>query len=174
MTFIISEKRADLDVSMHPYSGEDGAGNFEYGTPSYIGLGVSRPSATTFRLAAGRHYLLFGAIALRRGALGSITYLETHFQWMEGGATLYGKRGNIRANRGGGSLTANTDIGIYRDPLYRREAVAFIADSVISAHSGTFDLGLKITSELGSTTSISYNEGAQPTETAVIIMSIPA
>lgn len=173
MTYIISEKRADLDVSMHPYAGEDGAGNFEYNTPSYIGLGVSRPNATTFRLAAGRHYLLFGAIAIRRSAIGSITYLETHFQWMES-TTLYGKRGNIRANRGGTSLTANTDISIYRDPLYRREAVAFISDSVISAHSGTFDLNLVIQAELGSTTNTSYNEGAQPTDTAVIIMSIPA
>jgi len=169
MTYVISERRADIDVSVHGYSGLS-ASQFRYNTPSYVGLGVSRPDNATFQLAEGRHYLLFGAIAHYRTA-GGITYRETRFVWKEANGVEYGKRGSIRINQSV-SIT-NTNAGIYRDPLYRREAVAFIPNSVISAHVGTFDLTLWVSSLAGSITGLAYGEGAQ-TETGVIIMSIPA
>lgn len=169
MTYLAKFQSADMDISVHPFSGIS-SGAFTFATPSHVGEGVTRSSATQFTLAGGRDYLLFGGISLRR--TGTITYVHVTHQFNDGTSNI-GKKGSVWLNVGDPS-TSNPNVNIQRNPSYRNESVAFIRASDIS---GSITVTLdRLSVVAGSGTGYDYavSTAAYAGTAAVIIMSIPA
>jgi hypothetical protein len=119
----LSSNRLEADASLHAYSGE-GSGYYTFSTPSYLGEGVTRPSANSFTLAAGRSYVLIAGICQFRGSGHDYTYWEDIFQW-HNGSSYIGQKGSSR--------NGDSNLGpILRQIQYRGEAVAFIPSSSIT------------------------------------------
>ena len=119
----LPSNRLDADASLHAYSGES-SGDYTFSTPSYLGEGVTRPSATEFTLAAGRSYILIAGICQSRGTGDNYTYWEDVFQWHVS-SSARGQKGSSRNGDSG-------DGPILRRIQYRGEAVAFIRSSTIT------------------------------------------
>lgn len=169
MTYLTQFRSADMDISVHPYSGIS-SGQFTYSTPSHVGEGVSRPSSTQFTLAGGRNYLLFGGISLRR--TGTITYVHVTHQFHDG-TTSIGKKGSVWLNVGAAS-TSDPNVNIQRNPSYRGEAVAFVRAADIS---GSITITLdRLSVVAGSGTGYDYavSTAYLASTASVVIMSIPA
>lgn len=164
MSYIFDKSRADMSVAIHPYTGRASTGNtnlLTYSTPTNLGEGVTRPNTTTFTLAAGRSYLLFGgACAYRSGTPTSAHQFRYQFHT---GLSYIGKKGGIRV----AYSTTMTE----RNPVYRQEAVAFIHHSDITGAS--ISIQLIRTIEAGNDTGITYATSGSWSDPAVIIMSIP-
>lgn len=170
MTYLAKFKSADMDISVHPFSGIS-SGTFTFATPSHVGEGVTRSSATQFTLAGGRDYLLFGGISLRRTGT-TITYVHVTHQFNDGTANV-GKKGSVWLNAGDSS-TSSPNVNIQRNPSYRNESVAFIRASDIS---GSITVTLdRLSVVAGSGTGYDYavSTATYAPTAAVIIMSIPA
>lgn len=169
MTYLAKFKSADMDVSVHPFSGIS-SGQFTFSTPSHVGEGVSRPSSTQFTLAGGRDYLLFGGISLRR--TGTITYVHVTHRFHDGTVNI-GKKGSVWLNVGATS-TSDTKVNIQRNPSYRNEAVVFIPATDIS---GSITVTLdRLSVVAGSGTGYDYavSTATHAPTASVVIMSIPA
>lgn len=169
MTYLPKFQSADMDISVHPFSGIS-SGQFTFSTPSHVGEGISRPSATQFTLAGGRDYILFGGISLRR--TGTITYVHVTHQFHDGAANI-GKKGSVWINTGATS-TSDAKVNIQRNPSYRNEAVVFVPASDISG-SVTITLD-RLSVVAGSGTGYDYavSTAALAPTASVVIMSIPA
>lgn len=169
MTYLSKNRSADMDVSIHFYTGFS-SGAFTYATPTNMGAGVTRPSSTQFTLAQGRHYLLLGGFAIARA--GTFTsFTDVTGQWHDG-TSYVGKKASIRLTIGDPTLTP-TYIPIKRNPTYRDEAAVFIRSSDIS---GSLTLTLNRLSVVDNNNgNFTYSIGTyNPTQPAVVIMSIPA
>ena len=149
MSYLPDRSAAGIDVSTHYFSGESG-GYFTYNTPSYLGSGVTRPDSVSFTLASGRSYLLIGSVNLAQAS--SFNELSLEFQF-EVDASLSGKKAKITICKGG----STTQRLVEKNPMYRPEAVIFIASSSIST---SVTVKLKegtITSDGGTTLTYAQN-----------------
>ena len=157
----LPSNRLDADASLHAYSGES-SGDYTFSTPSYLGEGVTRPSATEFTLAAGRSYILIAGICQFRGSGHNWTYWEDVFQWYNGSSYI-GQKGSSR----------NGDSGLgprARRIQYRGEAVAFIPSSSITT---SITLTLKrVSQSTDGTTGFDYTPQATTAPSCAII-SVP-
>jgi len=165
MSYLPDYSRSNIDVSTHYFSGES-SGYFTYTTPTYTGEGVTRTDSVTFTLAAGRSYLLIGAINMKQAS--TFNYLDLEHQWEVGG-TLAGFKAKVRTAKG--SLGTNETWALIRkDPMYRPEAVVFIPSSDITTSVAVkLKLGT-IASDGG--TSLAFNLNTSH-PAAVQIISIP-
>lgn len=166
MSYIFDKSRADISVAIHPFTGRASSGNtnlLTYSTPTNLGEGVTRPSSTSFTLAAGRSYLLFGGACVYRNGSPTGAH-QFRYQFYNTTALTYiGKKGGIR-NAYGSTMTL-------RNPMYRQEAVAFIHHSDITGAS--INVQLIRTIEVGNDTGYNYATTGW-SDPAVVIMSIPA
>lgn len=161
MSYLGRRESADLSVGVHPYSTATGT-TYIYTVPTVLGEGVTRPSTTTFTLAAGRNYFLIGSIA--QGTSSAIT-IDTVFQFYDvTNATLIGKVGSNRATR------SNAE-GTYRkNPMRRAECVALIPSSYITGASITLRVERVSISNTSGLQSLVSSGNSEP---CVIIISTP-
>jgi len=153
----LEEDRANIDVSIHPFTGISSP-HYTYGTPTSVGAGVTRPDSTSFTLAAGRSYVLIGSINFQNGS-SSADWIDIDNRFTVGG-TESGTLAKIRLARNGHLMG--------RNPSYRKEAVVFIPSSSITT-SVTVKLKQVATATSG-TFNPTYTAITDPA--AVIIMSV--
>lgn len=123
MSYLPSERSTNADVSFHYFSGKSGS-YYEYTTPTYLGAGVTRPTASSFVLSSGRSYWLRGVVSFVRGA-NSYNLLRMENQW-----ELQGSLAGFKASIVSG--ISNASVVLEKNPTNRPEAVIFIPSSAIS------------------------------------------
>ena len=123
MSYLPSEWSTNADVSFHYFSGKSGS-YYEYTTPTYLGAGVTRPTASSFVLSSGRSYWLRGVVSFVRGA-NSYNLLRMENQW-----ELQGSLAGFKASIVSG--ISNASVVLEKNPTNRPEAEIFIPSSAIS------------------------------------------